>query len=94
MTTYIFAITFLGLVLGLRGKVLVLAPATLMGMAPAAVAGVVQDQALWSIMLTLLLVATSLQLGYLAGAATWYYRAAIRLSHLRAKKPAAMEGAR
>jgi hypothetical protein len=69
MTTLI-AMTFMliGAVLGLRFKVFVLLPATVLSSAAALSAGLAYSDSPWSILLTAALAMATLQMGYLAGA--------------------------
>jgi hypothetical protein len=60
----------IGIALGLRYKVLILAPAVTLAMIFALMVGVARADSFWSIVLTTAAVATALQFGYLAGIAT------------------------
>jgi hypothetical protein len=62
----ILAITsaLLGAVLGLRFKVWILVPAIIFGLVATAVVGLLRGDDVWSIALIMVLVATSLQIGY------------------------------
>jgi hypothetical protein len=57
-----------GIVLGLRYKILILVPAVLFAMTVAVVIGVARADSVWSIVLMTSAVVTAVQLGYLAGA--------------------------
>jgi hypothetical protein len=57
----------IGIVLGLRYKVLALVPAALFAMILAIGIGVARADSVWSIVLTTVAVVTAVQLGYLAG---------------------------
>jgi hypothetical protein len=57
---------FIGLVLGLRFKVFILVPAIGLALAMVAVNGIVED-GVWWLVGTMVVVATSLQLGYVGG---------------------------
>lgn len=56
-----------GIVLGLRYKVLILVPAVLFVIVLAIVIGVARADSAWSIVLMTIVAATAVQLGYLAG---------------------------
>ncbi len=57
----------IGIVFGLRYKVLILVPAVLFAMILAIAIGVARADSAWSIVLTTVVVVTAVQLGYLAG---------------------------
>ncbi len=57
-----------GVVLGLRYKVLILVPAVMFAMLLAIIVGVARADSFWSIVLTTAVLGTAIQLGYLAGA--------------------------
>jgi hypothetical protein len=57
----------LGCVLGLRFKVLVLVPAVTLAMLGATVVGIAHGDPIGSVVLTMVLIGTTLQLGYLVG---------------------------
>jgi hypothetical protein len=59
-----------GIVLGLRYKVLVLVPAVMFAMTSAIVIGVAHADSFWSIVLMTVELIAAVQLGYLAGTAT------------------------
>jgi hypothetical protein len=59
--------TFFGALLGLRFKVVIVAPAILIAVAIVAVSGAVHGDGIMWIALTALAVAASLQVGYIAG---------------------------
>jgi hypothetical protein len=69
---------FLGAVLALKCRVFILLPAICFGMICAAAIGIAQGDTVWSIVMTMALTATALQLGYLGGAA-----ARVSLSEMR-----------
>jgi hypothetical protein len=56
-----------GIVLGLRYKVLILVPAVMLAMLSAIIVGVAHADRFWSIVLMTLELITAVQLGYLAG---------------------------
>jgi hypothetical protein len=57
-----------GAILGLRFKVLILLPATIIGSAATLGAGMAQSNTAWSVLLALALVISALQIGYFGGA--------------------------
>jgi hypothetical protein len=59
-----------GIVLGLRYKVLILVPAVMFAMISAVIVGVARADSFWSIVLMTVELITALQLGYLAGTVT------------------------
>ncbi len=69
MMTFELAIigVVIGIVLGLRYKVLILVPAVLFAMVLAIAIGVARADSVWSIVLTTIVVLTAVQLDYLAG---------------------------
>jgi hypothetical protein len=58
----------IGAALGLRFRIFVLLPVILLGLFACTAFGLVQSTAIWSIMLTNVIGATCLQIGYLGGA--------------------------
>jgi hypothetical protein len=56
-----------GITLGLRYKVLILAPAVTLAMLFAMMVGVARADHFWSIVLAMVILGTAVQLGYLAG---------------------------
>jgi hypothetical protein len=66
-----------GIVLGLRYKVLILVPAAMFAMISAIIIGVAHADGLWSIVLMTVELITAVQLGYLAGTVTHMTIAAI-----------------
>jgi hypothetical protein len=64
------ASVFVGAVLGWSFRVLVLLPALAIGAVGIMIVGVIRGDDTWSIAIAIILCATALQLGYLAGAAT------------------------
>jgi hypothetical protein len=66
-----------GIVLGLRYKVLILVPAAMFAMISAIIIGVAHADGLWSIVLMTVELITAVQLGYLAGTVTHMAIAAI-----------------
>jgi hypothetical protein len=67
-----------GIVLGLRYKVLILVPAFLLAMVFTIIVGIARADSFWSIVLTTVAVVTAVQLGYLAGIVIRAAIAAIR----------------
>jgi hypothetical protein len=67
-----------GIVLGLRYKILILVPAVLFAMIFTIMVGVARADSFWSIVLTTVALVTAVQLGYLAGIAIHAAIAAIR----------------
>ena len=66
-----YAVTLLiGAFLGMRYRVLILAPAFIVSTALALFMSLAQSDSVWRVVLSLCLVLLSLQLGYLAGAMT------------------------
>ena len=57
----------IGAVLGLRFKVLILVPATIIGSAAALAVGMAYGKNVWSILLDMVLVIAALEMGYLGG---------------------------
>ena len=68
LTTLTITAILAGAVLGLRFKILVLVPATVIGSAATLGATITQGNGLWFLLLTLVLVIFALQIGYLSGA--------------------------
>ena len=62
--------TLIGVALGLRFNVLVLIPTIVLAVISTAVIAVARGDQAWSVVLTVVLVGTTLQIGYLAGSAT------------------------
>ena len=60
-------VMLIGAVLGLRFKVFVLLPATVLSLAASLCAGIAHSDSPWSILLTAALALATLQIGYLAG---------------------------
>ena len=58
-----------GIALGLRYKVLILVPAVALAMLVAMMAGIARGDYFWSIVLAMVVLGSSIQLGYLAGIA-------------------------
>ena len=56
-----------GLALGLRFKVFILVPAIVLGLAITAVHGIVGEEGVWLLIGKMVVIATSLQLGYACG---------------------------
>jgi hypothetical protein len=56
-----------GIILGLRFKVMILVPAITLAMLFAVVVGVARADPFWSILLTIILLGSAVQVGYLAG---------------------------
>jgi hypothetical protein len=67
MTILAMTAMLVGAVLGMRFKVLILAPAFLIGSVTILGTGLAQNNSLWSILLGMVLVMAALQMGYLAG---------------------------
>jgi hypothetical protein len=67
-----------GIVLGLRYKILILVPAVLFAMTIAIIIGVARADSFWAIVLTTVVLVIVIQLGYLAGIAIRAIIAAIR----------------
>jgi len=68
MALEIVIIHFLaGVALGLRFKVLILVPAVTLTMLFAAIVGVARGDMFWSIAIAMILLVTSIQVGYLVG---------------------------
>jgi len=63
-----FIMLGLGAALGLRFRIFVLLPVILLGLFVCTAIGLAQGTTIWSIMLTNLIAATCLQIGYLGGA--------------------------
>jgi hypothetical protein len=59
---------FVGAVLGLRFKVLILVPAMSFALVLVAVSGALRGENIWVVTVRMVLVVTSVQLGYLGGA--------------------------
>jgi hypothetical protein len=68
-----------GAMLGLRFKVLILVPATVIGSAATLGAGMTHSNSLWSILLAIVLVISALQMGYLGGAVIRFVSAGARV---------------
>jgi hypothetical protein len=68
LTTLTMTAILAGAVLGLRFKILVLVPATVIGSAATLGASITQGNGLWFLLLALVLVISALQIGYLSGA--------------------------
>jgi hypothetical protein len=68
MTLLVMPAMVIGAMLGLRFKVLILVPATVIGSAATLGAGMTHSNSLWSILLAMVLVISALQMGYLGGA--------------------------
>jgi hypothetical protein len=66
-----------GIMLGLRYKVLILVPAVMLAMISSIIVGVAHADRFWSIVLMTVELITAVQLGYLAGIATYAAIAAI-----------------
>jgi hypothetical protein len=89
-------ISFLiGVILGLRFKVIVLVPAFGLALALIAVSGIVMEEGLWRPVSTAVAVATFLQLGYICGSILRiaFYRTRVA-DHGRASMPASTEASR
>jgi len=71
--------TFVGAALGLRFKVFVLAPAIVIGAVASLGIGMVHNHDFWFILLGIVRVTTAPQMGYLAGTATRFVRARMRV---------------
>jgi hypothetical protein len=70
MLTLTICGTLVGVVLGMRFRVLVLVPSILFGLFAGAVAGMAEHEGFGTTVLTMLFIATALQLGYLCGTMT------------------------
>ena len=68
LTTLTMTAILAGAVLGLRFKILVLVPASVVGSAATLGATIAQGGGLWFLVLALVLVISALQIGYLSGA--------------------------
>ncbi len=68
--------TLIGAVLGLRFKVLVLVPVMVFALAIVAVDGIARGDSVWQLVAAMVVVATSVQLGFLGGSAVSAWRAA------------------
>ena len=68
MIIFTAAALLIGIILGLRFKVLILAPAIAFGSAATLGAGIGHENSNWTILLALVLVITALQIGYFGGA--------------------------
>lgn len=68
MTMLAMTAMLIGAVLGLRFKVLVLFPAIFIGSAAALGIGMAHNNGLWSVLLSMILAISALQMGYLGGA--------------------------
>jgi K+-transporting ATPase c subunit len=82
-------ISFLiGVSLGLRFKVLILAPAIGLALALVAANGIVVEEGIWRLVGSMVIVVTFVQLGYLGGSVIWGGRPA---DHGRASIPTSTE---
>ena len=79
MTRPLAIISLVGIVLGLRYKVLILVPAVMFAVLFAIIVGVARADNFWSIVLTTVVLGTAVQLGYLAGVVIGATIASIRL---------------
>jgi hypothetical protein len=78
----------LGAVLGLRFKVLVLVPVICAALPIVVVAGIARGEGLWRLALAMIVVATSLQLGYILGIVVRFVLGAARApNHARVSMP-------
>ena len=68
MTMFAMIAVLVGATLGLRFKMLVLVPAILVGMAATLAIGLARDSGSWSILLSIFVGLTALQIGYFGGA--------------------------
>jgi hypothetical protein len=77
----VFATTagLIGALLGLRFKVLILAPAIVLGSAITFAIGVEHYNSVWLDLFAMALVATALQMGFLSGAAIWFLIVSTRI---------------
>jgi hypothetical protein len=76
-----------GIVLGLRYKVLILVPAVMFAMLFAIMVGIARADNFWSIVLTMVVLGTAVQLGYLAGVVIRAAIASIRSPRDGGRKP-------
>jgi hypothetical protein len=79
MTMCAMTAILIGAVLGLRFKVLILAPAIVFGSAATLGIGMAHSHSIWFVSLAIVLAITALQLGYLAGAVIRFVIAGIRV---------------
>jgi hypothetical protein len=84
MTTVFIFCTLVGAVLGMRFKVLILIPATIVAVIFVVIARAVLGDQISTIILAGITVATCLQVGYLGGGATRLVIAATRMPNRRA----------
>jgi hypothetical protein len=82
------AAILLGAVLGLRFKVLILLPAAVVAIAIMVAADSIEHGSLWTIVVDVVLVLASLQMGYLAGAIAGGLSGAATRSHAPWQEPA------
>jgi hypothetical protein len=73
MATLAISAILVGTALGMRFKVLILLPATIIGLAAIIAGGVARGVGLQSIVLDAILATTGLQIGYLAGITIRYW---------------------
>jgi hypothetical protein len=82
----------IGVVLGLRFKVFILVPAIGLALAiAAAVNGIVVGEGAWQLVGTMVVVATSLQLGYVGGSIVQFVTATRASDHGKASVPTSTE---
>jgi hypothetical protein len=84
MLMLVICSTFVGAVLGMRFGVLALLTSLLLGLFAGAVAGVAASEGFAATLLTMVSIATALQLGYLGGATT---RCVVATTRMAAAKP-------
>jgi hypothetical protein len=84
----------IGALLGQRFKVFILVPAMVPAVALAVIVAEVHGAALWQILVTAFMAATSLQIGYLAGVGVRHFTMVERASRLRPRRLAAPESPR
>jgi hypothetical protein len=70
-----------GAVLGLRFKVFVLVPVICIALAIVAVDGVARGDELWRLAISMIVIATALQVGYILGIVTQFVMASGRSTH-------------
>jgi hypothetical protein len=76
-----------GIALGLRYKVLILVPAVIFAMIFAVIVGVAHADRFWSVVLTMAILATAVQFGYLAGVVLRVAIGSIRAPTIDSRNP-------
>jgi hypothetical protein len=70
-----------GAVLGVRFTVFVLVPVIFVALAIVAVGGVVRGDDLWQLAISMIVIATSVQVGYILGIVTQFVMGSVRSTH-------------